>query len=237
MGILGWIVAPALAAGSNAPILVRIAVLTVGLVWQFVVVVVLIYGETRTLSWSVVKGRLWLTAPRSPDTGAVRRRLWWWLIPAVALTAIFDLQLKPIVDRLWVSVFPFLAEPSNWSLGNALATPAARSQLAGAWGTWALYMMNAVFNTVLGEELLFRGLLLPRMAGVFGSRDWIANGLLFGVYHLHQPWGMVSSVIHGAFLFALPTRYFRSVWFGIAAHSGQTIFFGFLMLGLVLGWG
>jgi membrane protease YdiL (CAAX protease family) len=38
----------------------------------------------------------------------------------------------------------------------------------------------AVFNTVLGEELLFRGLLLPRMNGVFGERDWLANGVLFG---------------------------------------------------------
>ena len=36
-----------------------------------------------------------------------------------------------------------------------------------------------VFNTVLGEELLFRGLLLPRMNGVFGRRDWLANGVLF----------------------------------------------------------
>ncbi|MBN1306015.1 MAG: hypothetical protein JXA13_16380 [Anaerolineales bacterium] len=35
-----------------------------------------------------------------------------------------------------------------------------------------------ICNTVLGEELLFRGLLLPRMQGVFGKWDWLANGLL-----------------------------------------------------------
>ena len=45
-----------------------------------------------------------------------------------------------------------------------------------------------VFNTVLGEELLFRGYLLPRMNGVFGRRDWLANGVLFAAYHLHVPW-------------------------------------------------
>jgi membrane protease YdiL (CAAX protease family) len=237
MAILGWIVAPALAFGSDDQIFARLAVLTVGLVWQFVLVAFLIYGEVRTLRWSVIKGRLWLNAPRSPDTGETRGRLWWWLIPVVALTALFDLQLKGIVDRLWLSLFPFLAEPSGWALGSALATPEARSQLVGAWGTWALFIINAVFNTILGEELLFRGVLLPRMGGVFSTADWAVNGLLFGLYHLHQPWGMPSSVTHGALLFALPTRYFRSTWFGIAAHSGQSVFFALLMLGLVLGWG
>lgn len=35
----------------------------------------------------------------------------------------------------------------------------------GAWGWFAVVVVLAVFNTVLGEELLFRGLLLPRMLG------------------------------------------------------------------------
>jgi len=44
----------------------------------------------------------------------------------------------------------------------------------------------AVFNSVLGEELLLR-LLLPKMQGVLGRRDWVPHGALFAVYHLHQP--------------------------------------------------
>ena len=235
MAMLGWFAAPALARRSDHPVFVRLAVLTVGLIWQFLLVVSLLYREAGTWQWSILKGRLWLTAPRSPHTGLTHDRLWWWLIPVAALTAIFDLRIKGIVDHLWVSLFPFLAEPPGWSLGGALATPEARSQLAGAWGTGGLFLVNALFNTVLGEELLFRGLLLPRMAGVFAKTDWVANGLLFGLYHLHQPWGIVSSLVHGVVLFALPSRYFRSAWFGIAAHSGQSVFFAILMLGLILG--
>jgi len=235
MATLGWIAAPALALYSDHPVLVRLAVLTVGLVWQFVLVTSLLYRETRSLQWSRLKGRLWLNTPRSPHTGVSHGYLWWWLIPAVALTAIFDLRVKGTVDQLWVSVFPFLAEPRGWSLGAALAAPEARSELVGAWGTGGLFLVNALFNTFLGEELLFRGLLLPRMAGVFAKADWLANGVLFGLYHLHQPWGIVSSMTHGVLMFALPSRYFRSAWFGIAAHSGQSLFFAFLMLGLILG--
>ena len=77
--------------------------------------------------------------------------------------------------------------------------------------------------------------LLPRMRGVFGKWDWVANGVLFGAYHVHQPWGMLGSIIGGVFLFALPSRRFRSNWMAIIVHSAQSVFFLFLILGLVLG--
>src|SRR4030042_4623740 len=69
MGILGWLVAPMLAAESDKPGLERLAVLTLGLVWQFVLVLVLIYREAGNLRWDTLKERLWLTVPRSPETG------------------------------------------------------------------------------------------------------------------------------------------------------------------------
>lgn len=236
MAILGWLVAPALALTSDDSVSVRLAALAAGLAWQFVLVMVLMYSEVRTFRWSVLRTRLWLEAPRSPRTGERAPRLWWCLIPIILLTAVFDLGVKGRLDHWWTSLFPLLAEPPAWDFGHALATPAARSQLEGAWSFGALFLFSALFNTFLGEELLFRGVLLPRMAGVFGKADWAANGLLFAAYHLHQPWGFVSSLTHGALLFALPTRYFRSAWFGIAAHSGQSLYFAVLILLLVLGW-
>jgi len=60
-----------------------------------------------------------------------------------------------------------------------------------------------VFNAVLGEELLFRGLLRPRMRAVFGRRDWVANGVLFTVYHLHVAWVMPATLVEGIFLEAI----------------------------------
>jgi uncharacterized protein len=235
MGILGWLVAPALARDAQRPDLVRLAVLTVGLIWQFVLTLILLYRETGTLQWSTVRKHLWLNTPRSPQTGELRRRLWWWLVPLIIVTALFELQLGGILETIWVSIFPFMAEPAGYSLGAALDTPAASAQLVGAWGTLALFLLSALFNTFLGEELLFRGLLLPRMAGFFGKWDWVMNGLLFGLYHLHQPWGILNSAIEGILLLALPSRYFRTAWFGIITHSGQSIYFTILILGLVLG--
>jgi membrane protease YdiL (CAAX protease family) len=92
--------------------------------------------------------------------------------------------------------------------------------------------VNFVLNTVLGEELLFRGFLLPRMNGAFGRRDWVANGLLFTGYHLHVPWAMPATLLDMFFL-AYPTRRYRSAWFGIAVHSAQSVVLAILVLALV----
>jgi uncharacterized protein len=235
MAILGWVVSPALAHNARNPGVERLAVLTVGLIWQFALVMILLYKETGDLRWSTIRHRLWLNTPRSQHTGEPRRGLWWWLVPVVLLTALYQMRVGGIVNKLWVSMFPFLTEPSGFAFGSFLNTPEAKTQLVGNWGMLTLFVVNALFNTVLGEELVFRGLLLPRMAGVFGKWDWAMNGLLFGLYHLHQPWGMLSSAITGVFLYALPSRYFRSAWFGIVAHSGQSVFLTILILGLVLG--
>ena len=241
MAALGWIVAPALtgttAGATHAGGFERLAVLTVGLVWQFVLVATLLYREAGTLRWSAWRTRLWLGPPRDPVDGGVRRRLWWWVVPLIVVTAAFELALSPWLDRAWVWLVPVVAEPSGFSLNGVLATPEARARLVGAWDVWGLFLVSALFNTVVGEELLFRGWLLPRMAGVCGRWDWLVNGVLFGLYHLHQPWGLPGNIVGGTVCYAWPSRRFRCAWFGIAAHSGQSVFFAILLLGLVLGRG
>jgi hypothetical protein len=77
MGVLAWVVAPVLAhvfEGPSAWPRAIVLSLTVGLVWQFVLVVLLVHREQGTLRWSGVKRALWLRTPQSPRTG--RRGGW-----------------------------------------------------------------------------------------------------------------------------------------------------------------
>jgi CAAX protease family protein len=99
---------------------------------------------------------------------------------------------------------------------------------------FALFVISSLFNNFLSEEFLFRGVLLPKMKGVFGKWDWVANGFIFGVYHLHQPWGIPGNILFGL-LMAFTAKRFRTNWFPIVLHNGQAFYFGFLILGLVLG--
>jgi uncharacterized protein len=239
MGIISWIVFPAISPDSELDPLgagaTRIALLTMGLAWTFILSLIIIHQEEGNLSWSTVKRRLRLNAPLDPRTGEPRRRLWLWAIVFVIGIAVWQIALAPSVNKAWVSVFPFLAEPLGYSMNALFKSQEMLDRLVGAWWFLALYVLNTIFNTILGEEFLFRGVLLPKMEGVFGKWNWLANGVLFGFYHLHQPWGIIGSVVSGAFFYAFPTRRFRSTWMGVIVHSGQSVYLSFLILGVVLG--
>jgi membrane protease YdiL (CAAX protease family) len=105
--------------------------------------------------------------------------------------------------------------------------------LSGAWGWFALILLLQIFNTVLGEELLFRGLLLPRMNCAFGRWDWVANGVLFAAYHLHVPC-VIPVALLDTFILAYPTKRYRSAWIGIALHSAQSVVIAILVFTLVV---
>lgn len=237
MAILGWVIAPTLTSGSPTGLqafTTRVSALTVGLIWQFVLAMIIVYREESDLRWTSIRRRLWLNTPQDPQTGRPSGRLWLWLVPLLILSALWEAVLHAPLDRLWVQTFPFFAEPPGFSGRGLLDSPEARAQLAGAWGFLMLFAVNALFNTFLGEEFLLRGALLPKMRGVFGKWDWLANGVLFGVYHLHQPWGIPGNIVSAVLLESYPARRWRSVWISIIVHSGQSVFFLLLLLGLVL---
>jgi len=130
------------------------------------------------------------------------------------------------------ALIPSLPHADNRDFGTFVGSHAGHAFLHGAWGWFGLILLLFVFNTVLGEELLFRGFLLPRMNGAFGRRDWVANGLLFAAYHLHVPWAIPATLLD-TFILAYPSKRYRSAWIGIAVHSTQSVVFAVLILRLV----
>jgi membrane protease YdiL (CAAX protease family) len=222
MAALAWVVAPLLASdieGGTALVSALLLCLTGGLVWQCLLVLLLVRREQGSVRWPVLRDALWLRAPRSPRTGRVGGRVWLMLVPFVVVFAAEQFV-------------PTLPVPAARDFAAFLQSGAGQAFFNGSWGWFALVVAMGLFNTVLGEELLFRGFLLPRMRGAFGRGDWLANGLLFALYHLHTPWVIPTTLID-AFCLALPTRRYRSAWFGIAVHSTQTIFISLGVLALV----
>lgn len=223
MAVLAWVVAPLVAdqlSGPGSLARALIVTLTAGLVWQFVLVMGLVAREQGSVRFSVLRDALWLRAPRSPSTGRRGGRLWLILLP---LLVIFAAE----------ALVPDVGLVSARDMGEFLSSNAGEETLAGAWGWFAIIAVLAVFNTVLGEELLFRGYLLPRMNGVFGRGDWVANGVLFAVYHLHMPWAIPASLLD-MFALSYPSKRYRSALIGIAVHSAQSVVILGLVLSLVL---
>jgi membrane protease YdiL (CAAX protease family) len=239
MAFLSWIVFPLVAPDFESDPLgssvARVALLTLGLLWLFVLSMIIVWREEGNLRWPTLKRRLRLNAPRDPVSGETRRGLWLWVIPFLIAITGWEIFLTPLVDERWVSLFPFLAEPAGYNFDVVFESQEILERLVGAWWFFGLYVVSAVFNSILGEEFLFRGVLLPKMEGAFGRWSWAVNGVLFGFYHLHQPWGIAGNVISGALLNAFPSWRFRSTWMSVIVHSAQSVFFGFLVLGVVLG--
>lgn len=223
MAALSWVAAPLLADQLSGPGRLARALfvtLTLGLIWQFVLLMILVRREQGSLRWSVLREALWLRAPRSPQSGRRGGRIWLILVPLVIAFGIEEL-------------LPALPLPAGRDMGTFLDSHAGHAVLAGAWGWFAVLVVLWVFNTVLGEELLFRGYLLPRMNGAFGERDWAANGLLFALYHLHMPW-VIPTALLDTFILAYPSKRYRSAWIGIAVHSAQSVVLFGIVLSLVL---
>jgi membrane protease YdiL (CAAX protease family) len=220
MGIAAWVVAPAIAApGTPGFLTAMLATLTAGLFWQMLVVAGFVAHEQRSLRWTTLRRALWL-GPPADAAGRRGGRLWLWALPLVAGFA--AVELTPLN----------LSAPGERDFGAALSSEPGQALLRGNWGLMALVVAMLVLNTVLGEELLFRGLLLPRMRGAFGRADWVVNAVLFAVYHLHQPWSIPGAAARGL-MAGYATRRLHSAWLGIIPHSAQSVVFLVLTLAVV----
>jgi len=224
IAVLNYIIKPAISPDFDSDPIgagkVKVGLLTVGLMWQFVLAMIIVYREEGNLRWATIKKRLWLNTPRDPKTGEPRRKLWWWLILFIFLLFLSFSIAPPTIDRWWVGLIPAFAAPPDGNIGEVLQMPGIAEKLVGDWFFVGLFLLMSTFN-ILGEESIFRGVLLPKMGGVFGKWDWVANGVLFGFYHVHQPWMMLGAALFATIALALPAKRFRSTWMAVIVHSMQ----------------
>jgi hypothetical protein len=166
MGILGWIVSPLLAPDFESDPLefgvTRIVLIALGLVWLFVLSMIIVRREEGDLRWATVKRRLRLNAPREPATRVPRARLWLWVVPFIVGVTVIELVLNTPLENAWVSVFPFLAEPEGYSFDAILGSQEILQRLVGAWWFLALVVAQAIFNTILGRSFFFGACSCPR---------------------------------------------------------------------------
>ncbi|MBI1682553.1 CPBP family glutamic-type intramembrane protease [Caulobacter hibisci] len=218
MGVLAWVVAPALMApGDPLPGLVFWRMVVIGMAWQGVLALVVLRLEGVPFRLSALRRRLWLKAPTWRSTGRPFASAYL-LVPLFvglgflgdeAVTALF--QATPWGERLAALAPPF-AQIEH------LITPDAK----GRWDILALALVSSLFNYALGEALLFHGVLLPRMERAWGRWAWLGNGLLMAAYHVHKFWVMPGLVI-SCLCYSLPAQAFRSNWLAVVIHGVEGV--------------
>jgi hypothetical protein len=230
--LLTWVVAPAIIPRSPLhPGITYWLLMIAAMAWQFVVALVIVYRELGTLRWSALRKRLWLNTPLDPKTDQPNPRLFWWLVPPLLWNAVFGWFLGKYLDLVMTWLLPGMQPPVFTQMSQF-----ASSEFKGQWWILGVVFASFIFNYLLGEAFLWHGVLLPKMHGVFGKYDWIANAVIFGFYHLHKPWEL-PTVIATNLGYSWPARRFRSNWMAVIVHGVEMVPTLIGVLAVLLGFG
>ena len=118
-------------------------------------------------------------------------------------------------------------------------------EVAGNAGVLAIYLSASWLLAAFGEEMVWRGYALSRLAELIGSgtRAWalalVVVNVAFGLAHLYQGWnGVIQAAVGGALLGVLYLASGRNLVAPIVAHGlGNSLDFILMYLGLYPGVG
>jgi len=228
MALLAWVVTPIVVPLIPLhPGVTYWLLMIAGMAWQFVVGLVILYHELGALRWSALRQRMWLQTPQDPKTGQPNPKLYWWLVPPLLLNVLLGFVLIAYLDAPVGWLFPNLKPPYEMDQLISL-------EFVGQWWLLGVALISMLFNYFLGEALLWHGILLPKMQGAFGKYDWVANGVIFGFYHLHKPWALPSIILTNM-NYSWPARRFRSNWMAVIVHGVEGLPILVMVPAVILG--
>jgi membrane protease YdiL (CAAX protease family) len=74
-----------------------------------------------------------------------------------------------------------------------------------------------LFFNIAGEELLWRGYILPRQELAFGKKAWLIHGLLWTMLHSFKWWEMIG-LLPVCLLISFVAQKSKSIWPGFIVH-------------------
>lgn len=80
---------------------------------------------------------------------------------------------------------------------------------------WAPYW---ILN-ILGEELLWRGVMLPRQEIAFGKYTWLIHGFGWGLFHVAFGWQLLVTLIPMIFILSFIVQKTKNSWIGVIMHA------------------
>lgn len=175
--------------------------------------IVLLYREAKSLKISFW-ARLCLKA-LSPKEWAISIAI---MVVALFLSTITQTLVPPAMKALELTIpdyMPFFLNPAIDPLATDPAILSPGLQLSGAYGLLPLIGITLLLN-ILTEELYFRAWMLPKLSK-YGNWGWVANGILFALYHTFQLWLLPTLLVMSlavAFVFYRS----KSLWPPLAIH-------------------
>mgnify|MGYP004702340265 CR=1 FL=1 len=73
---------------------------------------------------------------------------------------------------------------------------------------------------ILGEEFLWRGVMLPRQELAFGKHAWLIHGAGWGMFHIAFGWQMLLTLVPLVFILSWVVQKTKNSWVGVIMHAG-----------------
>jgi membrane protease YdiL (CAAX protease family) len=146
--------------------------------------------EGRPWKWSSFAQRMRLTA--------LRGRAWWWVVGGVlvfGLISLFFVIILPMVYKALHFIPPEMTEIEM----NLFTT------------------VIVLFLNIVGEELWWRGYILPRQELVFGKSTWLLHGILWACFHMFKWWAVPPMMISCCVIPFVAQRT-KNTWPGMLSH-------------------
>ena len=183
------------------------------------VIILGIYFYTHRPSWSLFKRRFRLHKPKKafiwqvPLTAVViviLNELFVWTIPL--LKNIPLLSPPELIPEIFSDVYETIKNSENTTFMGETVSPVK-------WWLLPFWIIFWVFIAVFGEEIVWRGFVLPRQEKNYGRWAWLINGLLWNIpFHLYTMHNFFSDMPLYLLLPFLVQKTQNS-WFGIAVHA------------------
>jgi membrane protease YdiL (CAAX protease family) len=174
--------------------------------------------EGNAMSWPDFKNRFRLNK--------MDGKSWLWAI-GLTLFMFLSVGLLSFTAR-WLASFAFFAPPDYWPAelkpaapsapaNNAIPTEFMGIPLAGNWSVLIVLLVSLVIAT-FGEELWWRGYILPRQELAHGKRTWVIHGLLWTSFHLFAPWNLIA-ILPGSLALSFVAQRLKNTWPAVIAHG------------------
>lgn len=183
--------------------------------------------EGNSFNWSAFSNRFRLKRMTTKD----------WIYSLALFIAMGIIYGALSFTSKWLIQFNFFAPPvflipavdprleQNIIIDTFLGIP-----LKGQWWIAVMYFIWLLFN-IFGEELWWRGYILPRQELAFNKWTWVIHGMLWGLFHIFWKWNLIILIPTSlALSYAVYKR--KNTWIGIIAHMANNCV---PLIGMIIG--
>jgi membrane protease YdiL (CAAX protease family) len=167
--------------------------------------------EKNPRSWEAFRDRFRLHRLSAQD--------WLWVLALIIFSFFSYLILRSLVSTLVLNNIIMLPASIPRIIDPRLQLSLeemAGDNLKGNWLLVAISVLVLFFN-IFGEELWWRGYLLPRQEVVYGRSAWVVHGLMWTLFHIFKYWELIA-ILPVSLALSFVVQYRRNTWYGILAH-------------------